>query len=649
MIDSLACALVKLLGAICGALPPEGAVWIGERLGELIYLAQPKRARVGMLNLQAAFDGTLMPQDARRIIRADFRQLGATLIELLRLPAMDRAYSDRYISGNGYEHYDAAVASGRPVMLLSGHYGNWELASIAAALHGTPIVALARAQSKMPKLYALLISYRESKGCTIVHKGGAVRQLLLALDRRQTVGIVGDQASRHGIFVPFFGRPALFATGPFELALKKDVLIIPAFIRRVRGPYHEVTTEPPLTVSRTADHDTAIREAIETFAAIFTRHITAHPEQWLWMHKRWKHTPARKILVLSDGKLGHMKQSLAVVDALRQRWPQSTATVVEIRYRSRWHRTAALLWARLGGGRGAVRCLSWTLAPESARALLTRYADFIISCGAATTPVNVLWAAAQQAKSIALMNPAPFPLSRFALVIAPQHDGLPRRANVVQTLGALASPMDNGALAHARERLTAHPRFRRLDAGGRRPPVIALLIGGDTARYAVQAPWVEALAQQVIAACDRLGGWCMVTTSRRTAPEVEEAVSERFERYPRCTFLLIANRDQVEGTMAGMLGWADLAVVTGESISMVTESASSGRHVIVAQPPLQSGARSSMTKHERFLRGMAHEGYVRVAPVPEIGRTIEQLLESKASAKRLDSFPAVRDAVARLT
>jgi len=647
MIDWLACTLVKIIGWLLCRLPPAVAVWLGEQLGLLAYWLQPKRTRIGLANLRAAFDGQWTPAQTRRVLQNTYRQFGASMIELLRLPAIDAAYLDRYVVMDGAWHIERALASGRPVMFLTAHYGNWELSSIVAALRGFPIVALARAQRKFPRLYKLLIAYRESKGCRIVHKGGAMRGLIAALEQRHPVGIVGDQASRQGIPVDFFGRPALFATGPFELAYKTQALVLPAFTHRVRGPFHRIVIEPPMELPRSEAREEAVRQGIKRFAEALSRHIIEDPRQWLWMHKRWKYTPARRVLVLSDGKTGHLKQSLAVVDAMRQAHPTLTHTVVEIHFRHRLARGAALLWSGWVPGRlGAAACLEWTLTPESARNLLTRYADLIVSCGSSLAPVNVLWASQNFAKSVVIMNPAPVPLRRFHLVIAPAHDRL-RRANVIQTAGAVSALRDEDLLA-AKHRLPAHPNFRQDHPGLDQRPAIAVFIGGDTVHYDLNAAFIDALCAQVTAACEAVDGWCLVTTSRRTSPAVERLLSARLGRHPRCRFLLIATRDPINGTMEGMLGWADVAVVTGESISMVSESCASGRPVVVVEPPPRDGARSTPTKHQRFLRGLAEDGYAGVHPVPEVNHAIQRALKEPRSAKRLDTLAPIRDAVARL-
>jgi len=648
MLDWLAWTFVKALGALLCRLPPEVAIWLGRRMGDVAYWLQPKRRRIGVLNLRAAFAGGLMPAQAQRIIRGCFREIGTGILELLRLPVMDQAYMERYVTVENYGIYEAAMASGKPVVLLTAHYGNWELSSIVSAMKGHPIAALARVQEKFPRLYRLLISYRESKGCTIVHKGGAMKRLLTSLDGKRPIGIVGDQASRQGLLIDFFGRPAFFAKGPFDVAYSKGALIVPAFIRRLRGPSHQITIEPPFALSRQQEKAPAVRQGVERYAALLERHIRQDPSQWLWMHKRWKHTPARRALILSDGKAGHLKQSLAVVELLRERNPQVSHEVAQVAYRHRLLRALCLCWSWwVPAGWGGTRCLQYALSPASARAILTRYADLIVSCGASTVPVNELWARQNRAKSIVIMNPAPLPLRRFDLVIAPRHDGLPQRRNVIQTVGAI-SLIQDGRLAQAVDRLSAHPKFRAAAPDGVRRPVVAVFIGGETSQYTLGAGFVEGMVAQVLSTCELVNGRCLVTSSRRTPAAVERVLAERLGKHARCQLLLLASRDQLNGTMEGMLGAADVAVVTGESVSMVSEACASGRRVVVVEPPLRQANRLGLTKHQRFLRDLAKDGHVRVSPIPELGHAIRRALGDAGAPKRLDNLTAIREAVSRL-
>ncbi len=648
MLDWLLCGLVSVVGWLLCRLPPEACVRLGAALGQLACWLQPKRARIGYLNLKAAYGQRISPRQAKRIVRRVFRNMGAGLVELLRLPVIDAAYMERYVQVPGLEHFERAVASGRPVVVLTGHFGNWELCSIASALRGRSVVALARAQNQFPRLYRLLVSYRESKGCRIVHKGGGMRQILKALERREFVGIVGDQATRRGVSIEFLGRPALFATGPFELARSRQALILPVFIYRVNGPYHRLVVEPPIDLPRDGDPEAIVRDGIKQFANLLAKHIEADPAQWLWLHKRWKHTPARRVLVLSDGKLGHLKQSLAVLQAVKEHAAMVQEQVVEVRYRHRAGRWLATLWAWLvPRGWGGMTVLRWALKPSCAKPLTRTFADIVISCGASMAPVNVLLSAENQARSIVVMNPTPIPLRRFSLAFVPVHDRLPPQANVVQTLGALTG-MKNGRLPEARERLQAHPRFR---SGEPRTParaVLAVLFGGETSEYQVTEEFVASIMQDVLAVCEDTDSACVVTTSRRTTPAVEQWLTDHVAAHPRCQLLLLAGRDQLDGTLEGMLGLARAVVVTGESISMVSEACASGRPVVVVEPPLRHPPSARPTKAQHHLSSLAREGYLHRAAWPGLGQAIHQALAQGRPVQQLDTYATVRDAVKRL-
>lgn len=642
MLDWLACNLVRVLAWMVCRLPLGLSVRVGEAVGWMVSWLVPSRIRIGCWNIKAALGDRLAPGEPKRIIRRLFMNLGAGFVEMLRLPAMDAAYAKRYLTIPGHEHFDRAVNS-RPLILLSGHFGNWELCSIAATyVKGHPLTAVARMQNTFPKLYELLVSYREAKGCTIVHKGSTMRHVLRALDNRQPVAIVADQASRRGIFVNFLGRPALFATGPFELARMRNAVLLFVFTHRLRGPHHRLVVEPPVELPP-GDPDAAIRFGVERFAAALERHITEDPGQWLWLHKRWKYTPARRVLVLSDGKLGHLKQSLAVVQALKEQSDGVQERVIEVRYRSRLGRVLALAHAAMPWIPGRWSALRLALESSCYARLANAYANIVVSCGSSTAPVNVLMSAESRAKSVVIMNPAPLPVSRFSLAFVPVHDRPKSRANLVPTLGAL-SVTPNGALAAARERLKSHPRFRAAGVSG---PEIAVLLGGDASDYQVTVPFVEALMHQVLGLCEAWHGSCLVTTSRRTAPDVEQWLADQLATHPRCSLLLLASRDQLDGTLEGMFGCAKAIVVTADSISMVSEACASGRPVFVIEPPLKPAAKRA-AKSQRYLDALAQGQYIHRTSLPQMRQAIRRSLVDGQATRRLETYAAVRNAVKRL-
>ena len=648
MLDSLACLAVKILGAFLCWLPPRQAIGLGARFGSIAYRLQSRRTRIGVANLQAAFDGEMTRAQARRVIQRCYRHLGESVFELLRLPVIDRAYIEHYITVEGRHHFDAALASGRPIIILTGHFGSWEMCSITAALLGYPSIALARAQKKMPKLYRLLVSYRESKGCTIVHKGGAMRRLIAALEKRELVGIVGDQASRQGIFVPFFNRPALFATGPFELAHSRNALIVHVFIHRTDGPYHRLVVEPIWDSSKISAHDQAIAASAEHFASLLARHIQEDPSQWLWMHKRWKRTPSRRVLVLSDGKAGHVKQSLAAVEWLRQQNPAVTSQIVEIKYRNRFARAAAFLGsAVIPFGWGAEAITRWCLSKKSAHDLLRRTGDVILSCGSSVAPINVLWSALHRAKSVAIMTP-PSPLvKRFNLVIAPKHDAVKPRKNCVTVTGALTGPVDPESVRQSIDQIQRHPNFRAEISIAPHAPVISVLIGGETADFTMPDAWMEKFIGQIHTACREASGVCAATTSRRTSESAERLLKERLANHPCCQLMLLASRDKLNGTMDGLLNSASVIVVTGESISMVSEACSSGRPVVAVRLPRRAKSKQE-TKHDLFLRQLQTEGLLEIASVDETAQAVKRALARIPSQGRLDPGLRFHEALSRL-
>ena len=648
MIDWLLYWVVKCLGWALCRIPPHAAVAVGMILGHVACWCRPRRAAIGQLNLKAAFGDHLSPAQRRRLIERMFRHLGAGIVEMLRLPAMDAAYVRRFIRMDGLDHLERAMASGRPVVFMTGHFGNWEMCSIIMAFLGHPIVALARAQERFPRLYRFLVSARESKGCRIAHKGSAMRQLIRALSRGEPVGIVGDQASRQGVAVEFFGRPALFATGPYALAYRSRAMILPTFLSRVRGPYQHLVFEPPFDCPPERSSEEAVAVGVERFAAILASHIERDPAQWLWVHKRWKHTPARHVLIVSDGKSGHVKQSLTVARALKERSTDVREQVIEVRYRNRVARALCLLWAwGIPAGMGGRWCLRWTLTSACFARLVNAYADIVISCGAATAPVNLLTSAENRAKSVVIMNPAPLPLRRFSLALVPSHDRVARRPSLVRIPGALTA-VNEEELALAGERLSRHPQFRGDAARNGDRAVVSVLLGGDTREYELTTAFVDGLIQQVLQACDAVDGVCLVTSSRRTPPDVERLLQQRLDRHPRCRLVLLASRDQLNGTAEGMLGLARVVVVTGESISMVTEACASGRHVLVVDPPLRKAGWGRVTKPQRYVRQLARDGYAKPLFLRELNHAIQRAVAQPRATPRLDVYAAVRDAVARL-
>src|SRR3989338_4850293 len=302
-------ATVRLAGWGLRRLPVPLALACGRVFGTVASWVQPKRRAICLGNLKAAFHGARGPAELDAICRGVFQTIGMSFVEVLLTPAIDERYVDRWLAVEGREHFDRAVAARRGLVLVPGHFGNWELTNLMAGLKGYPLSVLARAQG-LPRLNRMLNAYRESKGCQVISKGMAVRAMVRHLKTRGIVGILADQdGGWRGVLAPFFGRLASTAPGLVELALRMDCPILPAFIIRAHGPRHTIHLEPPLTWERSGDPARDVQAGVAAYLRVLEAYVQRAPEQWLWPHRRWKTSPDGALVVLTDGKAGHTTQA----------------------------------------------------------------------------------------------------------------------------------------------------------------------------------------------------------------------------------------------------------------------------------------------------------------------------------------------------
>lgn len=598
-----------------------------------------------MDNLRAAFGDRYSPREYRRLIRAMCRNLGMTLMEVAAIPRIDRAYVERWVrpSPGSRERLEAALGRGRGVIFIAGHFGNWELGGIVGALHGYPTMVLVREQG-WPRLNRLLTQYRESKGCRVVTKGFALRELIRGLREGKVIGILADQdAGKNGVLSPLFGRLASTASGAMELSLKTGAPILPLFIVREKGPAYWMVVGEPLEIPARGTREERVRAGIAAYLRALERKIRERPEQWLWLHRRWKSTPERRILIFSDGKAGHLAQSNALAEKLEKVWKEKSAgdprlsgidrplvsrAVAEIRYRNPLARAVLAAAAALAPRRfsGGDLWLRWALTPESYRAIASAHADWSISCGSSTAPVNLLWARAIRARPIHITRVGFPSWRRFDLAVIPRHDwkGKNPPAETLTIDGALAADFHaNGEKAERWNRL--------LNRSGRR--AVGLLVGGPARGFPLAPEDLREAFQGALSAAEQLDADLLITTSRRTPAELEEWLAQALGSHPRCRLLVLVNRDQTGGldntreAIPCIFSTAQALVVSGDSISMVSEALSTGKPVISFSPGQGS-------KYDRFLREMDAAGKLRLAAPSEIGNALAELLKSPDPSPR---------------
>jgi KDO2-lipid IV(A) lauroyltransferase len=277
---------------LLGALPRPLARAAGVGLVTLAYWLRPTLVQTAHCNLLLAFPEWPEKQ-RRRAIRGLLRQVGWMAAEFAHFPKYNRENIERVVMLDGFEHFAAAQARGQGVLFLTGHMSAWELAPFAQALYGYPLHFLAR-PIENARVDTLVNRYRCLSGNQPIDKNQSARTVLSILREGGTVGILIDHNTslEEGVFVDFFGRPACTTTGLARLALRTDAAVVPGFLAWDEGlRKYRLQFEPALEIARTGNEPADIRENTARFTAVVEQYVRRHPDQWLWVHKRWKTRP----------------------------------------------------------------------------------------------------------------------------------------------------------------------------------------------------------------------------------------------------------------------------------------------------------------------------------------------------------------------
>jgi KDO2-lipid IV(A) lauroyltransferase len=285
-------ALVWLIVKFLGSLPRPLARAAAISLGWTIYLVHFRLRQVGMRNLALALPNKTRRERAR-ILRGEFTSLGRQLAELCLFPKYTRENVGKVVIYDGFENFQAALDRGKGVLFLTAHLGAWELSAFAHSLNGHPLHVVMRPMDNL-LLDQLIRRYRMMHGNTTVDKDEFVRGLLAAMRAGETVGILMDtnMTPPQGVFVDFFGIPACTASGMARIALRTDAAVVPGFtiwdpvLRKYRLHF-----DPAVKLIRTGDDEADIVANTAEFTRIIEEYVRKYPDQWLWVHRRWKTRP----------------------------------------------------------------------------------------------------------------------------------------------------------------------------------------------------------------------------------------------------------------------------------------------------------------------------------------------------------------------
>ena len=273
-------------------LPKQLIPVLGSGVGDVLYFSLRKRRRIARRNLQIAFGGEKPPDELARICRESFRNVGKTAIEFLRFRKLsfDNIWDE--VTVEGEEHLTEALARGKGAIIFLPHMGNWEL---LAPVYGALIPNRAKAiafRLKNRCLNDLVAAYREILSLRLIYRKHAVRETLRALRDNQAVGFFADQnAGREGVFVDFFGKQASAVRGPVTFALKTGAPILLSMDIRQPDHRHRVLISPPINLEITGDVERDVQTNTTRILKHLEGHIRRHPDQWLWLHDRWKTQP----------------------------------------------------------------------------------------------------------------------------------------------------------------------------------------------------------------------------------------------------------------------------------------------------------------------------------------------------------------------
>ncbi len=287
--DSIINIIIKFLEIISSVMKFRLRGKVAGFVGSVVFIFARERKKVALKNLQLSF-----PDKQKiwfsRISHKAFQNIAITFFELLAQRKIRRDAVSEQIRYENLELITEAYNRGKGVILLSGHYGNWELLALSAGLFtGIPVLVVVQKQKFWDRQ---ITEARTRFGNSVVERGSAARKLVAALKNKGMVALLADQSppERDGIYVDFFSRRTLTYRAPAELALKFGAAVIAGFAVREKDYTYSVVLEE--VIHEGLEYNEAgIKEFTQRYSALIERKISEHPHLWAWQHKRWKKTP----------------------------------------------------------------------------------------------------------------------------------------------------------------------------------------------------------------------------------------------------------------------------------------------------------------------------------------------------------------------
>ena len=270
-----------------GMLPLSVCRAIGRALGIFMYACVPRVRRVALDNLRNAYGGTLTDREVRAIARGAAINVATVAAEFAHIPRLTPENIARWVTVEGAEHFDRE----RPGFILSAHLGNWEWMATVIKNMGFNVAEVVRPLDA-PALNAFVERIRTSRGVRTIDKTGGGQEMLRLLKEGWIAGVLADQSPRESaVPVTFFGRPCWATAAPAMVALRQKMPIVVVTMTRDATGHYTLRISPPVSLERTGDFRADLVAITQRCQNILEQHVRAHPDQWLWLHRRWKARP----------------------------------------------------------------------------------------------------------------------------------------------------------------------------------------------------------------------------------------------------------------------------------------------------------------------------------------------------------------------
>lgn len=284
--------VVMFFMQILRLLPRRWAIGVMRTFARLTFALSKRNRNKTIKHLTMAYGDEKTPEEINELARNVFLHFFTVTVDLARLPIIIKKGINKLTTVEGIEHLDKAIASTKTgIMMLTAHFGNWELLGAWLAQNGYPMRVVGMPLFD-PRLDKILVNTRNKAGYTNIARGSGTREIIRSLREGYAIGMLIDQDTNvQGTFVNFFGRPTWTPTGPLVLARKFKVPVVPIFMSLQDDYTYHIECKEPVNLEYTENEAKDLEINTQKVSDIYEETIRRNPSQWVWIHKRWKTQP----------------------------------------------------------------------------------------------------------------------------------------------------------------------------------------------------------------------------------------------------------------------------------------------------------------------------------------------------------------------